>query len=168
MQVRCAKKFRSISVKSNKRCRHCGEPLARRTGECLTDWNDRLSCGRSCHTAWKNSKPIWQTFSEMSEVKPSGCIEWNGYKDPKGYGRFSSHSGEVLAHRLAFLMHYGNIPNSMHVLHRCDNPPCINPQHLFLGTNQDNMDDMVRKGRSVIRFGKDNPNWRHGLNCSDK
>jgi hypothetical protein len=73
-----------------------------------------------------------------------------------------------LAHRLAFLMHYGNIPNSMHVLHRCDNPPCINPQHLFLGTNQDNMDDMVRKGRSAIRFGKDNPNWRHGLNCSDK
>ncbi len=166
MPVLHEEKLRSINVQNNRRCRHCGEPLIRRSGECLTDWNDRRSCGRSCHTAWKNSKPIWQTFTEMTESKESGCIEWKGHKDPKGYGRFSSHGGEVLTHRIAYLMHYGEIPDAMHVLHRCDNPSCVNPSHLFLGTNQDNMDDMVRKGRSSKLFGKANPNWRHGLNCN--
>ncbi len=96
---------------------------------------------------------------------PSGCMEWRGHKDPKGYGRFKSNSGEVLAHRLAYMMHFGPNIGDNFVLHRCDNRSCCNPHHLFLGTNQDNMDDMVRKGRSAVLHGQENPNWRHGRNC---
>lgn len=102
----------------------------------------------------------------MTTVMASGCIEWTGYTDPKGYGRLSVASGEVLAHRIAYGMHYGAINNGLHVLHRCDNPSCVNPAHLFLGTNDDNMADKVRKGRTSRFYGEDNPNYRHGRNCS--
>lgn len=147
-----------------RRCRACGAILTRRDGEGAGDWSARQSCNRSCHVAWKNAKPIWQTFQEKTELRGSGCLEWIGHKDRKGYGRFASQSGEILAHRLAYIMHHGPI-GRQHVLHRCDNPSCVNPQHLFLGSNQDNMDDMVAKGRSSRRYGQDNPNWRHGRNC---
>lgn len=149
----------------DKRCRHCGKPLMRKTGEGQKDWSDRKACNRSCHIAWKNSKPIWQTFAEKTASLDNGCIVWVGYRDPKGYGRFSSQGGEILTHRLAYVMHYGVDLGDDHVLHRCDNPACCNPMHLFRGSNQDNMDDMVAKGRSSRRYGVDNPNWRHGKNC---
>lgn len=149
----------------DRRCRHCGEPLTRRAGEGICDWTERKSCDRSCHVAWKNSKPIWLTFAELTIVRDNGCIEWQGHSDPKGYGRFSA-KGEILAHRLAYRMHNGPIPDGYMVLHRCDNRLCVNPQHLFVGDNQANMDDMVRKGRSVKRYGTDNPNWRHGRNVA--
>lgn len=150
------------------RCKFCGEPLSRRGGERLSDFAVRKSCGRSCHTAWKNAKPIWQTFAEMTAARENGCIEWTGYRDPKGYGRFTTLGGEALAHRTAYRLHYGADAGEMHVLHRCDNPACVNPHHLFLGTNQDNVDDRTRKGRSAAMFGRDNPNWRHGKNCASR
>ena len=151
-------------MENERRCRACGKPLKRKSREKASDWQARRSCGRKCHVGWKNAKPIWQAFADMLELQESGCMEWTGHRDPKGYGRYSSHSGEVLAHRLAYIMHYGPV-GSKHVLHRCDNPSCCNPQHLFLGSNQDNMDDKVAKGRSVRLYGRKNPNWRHGRNC---
>lgn len=153
-------------MENDRRCRSCGAPLSRRKNEDERDWNERKSCNRSCHTAWKNAKPIWQTFVDLCSAQPDGCIEWRGHKDPKGYGRFTSHGGEVLAHRIAYSMHYGSIPDGMHVLHRCDNPSCVNPRHLFPGTNQDNVDDKMRKGRAADLSGTNNPNWRHGRNCA--
>lgn len=62
----------------------------------------------------------------------------------------------VRAHRLAYALHYGQDPAGMVVCHRCDNPSCVNPEHLFLGTQQDNIDDKMRKGRA--RLGEDHPN----------
>ena len=158
----------TTALNADRRCKFCAAQLVRRPNECITDWRERMSCSRSCHVAWKNAKPIWQTFAECTEVQKSGCIEWIGYRDPKGYGRFSTGWGEVLAHRIAFIMHHGSIPDQLHVLHRCDNPPCINPHHLFAGTNQDNMTDKVTKGRSTSLFGEKNPNYRHGRNCKEK
>lgn len=154
-----------MSASPDRRCRHCGEPLARRAGEGIGDWRERKSCNRSCHTAWKNSKPLWQTLSEMTVVLENGCIEWTGYRDKKGYSRLSV-GGEVLLHRISFMMHNAADVDGMLVCHRCDNPSCINPSHLFLGTAQDNMDDMKRKGRNAPRYGQENPNWRHGRNCT--
>jgi hypothetical protein len=72
------------------------------------------------------------------------CIEWSGRRDKNGYGITSK---DKRAHREAWIEANGPIPAGMHVLHHCDNPPCINPEHLFLGTQADNNADMHAKGR---------------------
>lgn len=77
------------------------------------------------------------------------CIEWSGSRFASGYGRFKSHGQTIRAHRWAWEKFFGLIPAGLMVCHRCDNPPCINPLHLFLGTCKDNLADMSRKGRSV-------------------
>ena len=82
----------------------------------------------------------------------SGCILWAGCKNAAGYGVFSSGknwSRNRLAHRIAYERKNGPIPEGLKVLHRCDNPPCINPDHLFLGTDADNVADKVAKGRGA-------------------
>lgn len=78
----------------------------------------------------------------------SNCIVWDGYVNEKGYGRRHYNGKFWLVHRLEWTMINGDIPEGMGVLHKCDNPPCINIDHLFLGTNKDNVDDRVSKGRS--------------------
>lgn len=83
-------------------------------------------------------------------VKADGCWSWSGSIHPYGYGTLGSRQQRVLAHRLSWMLHNGPIPNGLWVLHRCDNPPCTNPSHLFLGTHQDNMDDMKSKGRGHL------------------
>jgi HNH endonuclease len=87
------------------------------------------------------------------------CIEWMGSLDGGGYGQFRRQGRLLKAHRHAWEQANGRkITDGLFVLHTCDNRACINPDHLFLGTNQDNMDDMVRKGRSLHRYGSSNPN----------
>src|SRR6266702_5043409 len=77
------------------------------------------------------------------------CVEWTGTRNRRGYGNAWSEGRFVNAHRLAWIERYGPIPKGLWVLHLCDNPPCINPIHLFLGTRSDNAADMVAKGRST-------------------
>lgn len=87
--------------------------------------------------------------------KGSGCWEWTGGKNrPNGYGLISE-SGQrkrfkVKAHRLSYMLNVGSIPRGMHVLHKCDNPGCVRPDHLFLGTNDDNVRDREAKGRNSV------------------
>jgi hypothetical protein len=76
------------------------------------------------------------------------CWEWNGPLC-EGYGHFSLNRRNIFSHRYAYEMEYGPIPDGMHVCHHCDNRLCCRPSHLFLGTNRDNMDDKVAKGRQA-------------------
>ena len=84
-------------------------------------------------------------------LEPRGdCLVWTGYCDKKGYGQVGlgpRKSGTRLTHRIAFYLRHGPIPERMSICHTCDNPPCCNPAHLFLGTLTDNNRDMCKKGR---------------------
>lgn len=80
-------------------------------------------------------------------VTECGCLIWTGRIDQHGYGRICVDGREMGAHRASWVLTKGPIPSGLHALHRCDTPPCINPDHLFLGTPADNVADMIRKQR---------------------
>lgn len=83
------------------------------------------------------------------------CWEWTGARFEKGYGAFKFMGKIARASRVAYTLYIGEIPNELHVLHQCDNPPCVNPNHLWLGTHIDNMRDMIKKGRQRIGVEKE-------------
>lgn len=85
--------------------------------------------------------------------KTDGCWLWIAFRNQDGYGIFNRFV-ETSAHRAAWHFTYGPIPEGMRVLHKCDNPPCVRPDHLFLGTQFDNMQDCSRKGRVVFPVGE--------------
>lgn len=83
-----------------------------------------------------------------SVVHTDTCWLWIGRTNgSEGYGKLSWHNADVYAHRLSWELHVGPVPLGLWVLHRCDNPPCVRPDHLFLGTHEDNMLDAARKHR---------------------
>lgn len=79
------------------------------------------------------------------------CIEWSGARNEKGYGRLKLRGEQCYAHRVAYEQAFGPIPEGLLVLHSCDNPPCINPEHLSVGTYADNHRDMIQKGRQGFK-----------------
>lgn len=111
----------------------------------------------------KCAMPIEERLRRNMRVNPvSGCWEWQGCKR-SGYGhtivgsRTDGTRHTERAHRLAYMVWNGEIPRGYDVCHKCDNPACINPNHLFIGTRQDNVDDRERKGRNVIKIGEEQP-----------
>lgn len=139
---------------------------------CSVEGCDKRHYAKSyCHLHWKRWKthgdplrnkaterlPVADRFWAMVDRRGADdCWEWTGFRLPSGYGVFRIEpgaGGTAPASRASWTINKGPIPDSLHVLHRCDNPPCVNPAHLFLGTHDDNMKDMAAKGRATPQCG---------------
>ena len=111
----------------------------------------------SIRSGYKNSKgyggdtmkkTLKERFDEKWKVNlETGCWEWIAGKSASGYGHFKINNKQHVAHRVAYEIYNGLIPDGMFILHKCDNPLCVNPEHLEIGTHQDNMYDKVSKNR---------------------
>lgn len=125
------------------KCETCGEEFVK------PNYQEHKFCSRRCANIrrWLTEEGFW------SRVDKSGgedsCWEYQGRRDRDGYCLISWRSGLIGAHRLAYLLFYGEDPKELLVRHSCDNPPCCNPRHLLTGTIKDNSMDMVERGRSL-------------------
>ena len=104
--------------------------------------------------------PIFDRLEKGLKAMPNGCWEWQGSCTVSGgYGHMSCGSdGPIRTHRALWEIVFGSIPDDLCVLHKCDNPPCANPAHLFLGTRAVNNADMRRKGRHVVQRSGESSN----------
>lgn len=136
------------STAEHRICLFCGNHFYRRLAW-MTN-NRGKYCSKQCVKDAKHLTLEERFWEKVGAKTSSGCILWTGKINKQGYGRlYLSPRKETMAHRFSFELFCGHIPDGLFVLHRCDNPPCINPNHLFLGTHQDNDLDRCRKGRTA-------------------
>ena len=106
-----------------------------------------------------NSNQTWaeRFWNKVGIAGPGACWHWNATRDPCNYGRFRLEGRNEGAHRLAWVLANGPIPEGKHILHSCDHPWCVNPSHLWLGNHKENMADMASKGRRNPASGERHP-----------
>lgn len=97
----------------------------------------------------KGLTPLQRFMNFISPEPNSGCWLWDSAYVDHRYGVMWLEGGNKYAHRISFMLHNGDIPAGMHVCHKCDNPACVNPDHLFLGNAKDNTQDCIRKKRKA-------------------
>lgn len=144
---RVTPKTMAARVQDWKMCERCGATFFRKGYEVPWLWKKHRFCSRVCGRPVKEPFDV-EKFNSHIVPGENGCEIWAGKKDDKGYGTYWANGKHQKAHRVAWEAFIGPIPAGMHVLHKCDNPPCIRLDHLWLGTHRDNMDDMTRKGRA--------------------
>lgn len=131
-----------------------------------------LTCSKLCikkyNLAFCSDMCRFMNYVEKTE----SCWLWNGTKDKKGYGQTNIASKKISAHRLSYILFKGSIEEDKFICHSCDNPSCVNPDHLWIGTHKDNMKDMHDKGRiytklTAYQINKIRDSWNnnyyHGL-----
>lgn len=145
--------YRKSQKANTRKCKHYGCKRLNEIGDyCTKHYQRHKRFGSTDDSVLKNvksvspKKRIWLCAELDSET---GCWVWQKGKDKNGYGQFSFKNRNYRAHRVAYRLYIGPIPKGMQVLHTCDNTSCVNPKHLFLGTNDDNMADMVQKDRQA-------------------
>lgn len=122
-------------------CKNCGKQKLVQ----LNQLGSARFCSRECRVKW-NASHIEDRFWSWVDFADD-CWLWTGGKS-HGYGLFHPAKGEsIRAHRFAYELTHGSITDELFCLHRCDNPPCVRPDHLFLGTHEENVADMMSKGR---------------------
>ena len=131
-----------------KKCETCGDLFRKKPKDSAAQWADRSYCSAACSNDGKKDKPPHLRFWEHAGVSDGdNCWHWHGTKDQHGYGRIPFRTKALKAHRVSFEMRYGPIPDEYLVLHKCDNPSCVNPLHLEAGTQKKNMQDAYMRGR---------------------
>lgn len=131
-------------------CAHCAKEFDRGYKISATRAANPQYCSAECRGAeyrLRSEAALAISFWERTERQPNGCLHWTGRLDPSGYGRIDFEGKPRLAHRIAHRLAYGEDPGDQFVCHSCDNPTCVEPKHLWLGSQADNMSDASAKGR---------------------
>lgn len=135
----------------NVTCETCGKGLYRTPGNIKRN----IFCSKACHIVHqrtlKRPGPDLEERFWQHVTKSDGCWEWQGKRGVSGYGVICFRNTLRVASRVSWEIHNGPIPEGLFACHHCDNPLCVNPDHLFLGTNSDNFRDMLAKGRHTFQ-----------------
>lgn len=156
--------------KSN--CLTCNKEFKWRYRNAVQKYCSRKCLGKHVHTWNYRNRFLWKTATKEQQIehlrsifnknviKKDGCWDWQGRCHNGGYAVMvhGSDHKQIGAHRVSWMIHKGEIPKGLFVLHKCDNKPCTNPEHLFLGTIKDNVQDMHKKGRANRLKNEEHPN----------
>src|SRR3990167_1677914 len=122
----------------------------------------------------RSETELIEKLKALSVVGMNGCHVFTGSTDKNGYGRITFRYKKHRAHRISYKLYVGQIPDGMLVCHKCDNPTCVNPEHLFLGTSLDNNMDKILKGRdhnkskTHCKNGHEFSNWNTSITSEGK
>lgn len=125
-------------------CEYCGASFQKLRAEAAR--RKHHYCSLSCAGKARCESDA-ESFWSKTRLMPTGCIEWRQRLDMYGYGKLRWNGRQECAHRVAYLLTFGEFQRTKQILHRCDNPTCINPAHLFIGDHTVNMRDAAAKGR---------------------
>ncbi len=140
-------------------CEGCGTALTWRQNDSPYQFRRRRFCSQKCALpkavmAWRATLPSLEDRFWSHVDKTGDCWIWVAFRTPFGYGAVQVSGKKVHAHRVAYELTHGAIPVGMCVMHKCDNPPCVRPEHLCLGTASENTKDMYNKGRDRAARGE--------------